>query len=245
MNTQTAINRFGFSTAPNSGGDYTPIVKYDARAGRMFRVDRVQGADGFSSNPVDITQGFRAVFDFENFETGWIDFPTGSAPSFVLMPLSKLAQGQSLPPAPSPKHKPGVRVLIKLAKTCGGDQPVREIAGVSKSFLGGIEAVFAAYETEREKNKAPDGSYQLPVISLVSTTPVTSGNGAQKSTNYHPLFRIDGWVKRPEDLIFIQAATQQSPHPQAQAQAPSTGGTPVPPPVDFGAAPKNLADDFG
>ena len=138
-----------------------------------------------------------------------------------------------------------MRILNKLAKTCGGDKPVREIAGVSKSFLGAIEAVFAAYETEREKNKAPDGSYQLPVISLVSTTPVTSGNGAQKSTNYHPLFRIDGWVKRPEDLIFIQAATQQSPHPQAQAQAPSTGGTPVPPPVDFGAAPKNLADDFG
>ena len=36
-------NVFGFSTEPSAGGDFTPIIKYDARAGRIFRVDRVAG----------------------------------------------------------------------------------------------------------------------------------------------------------------------------------------------------------
>ena len=48
-------NLFGFSTEPSGGGDFTPIIKYDARAGRVFRVDREQTTDGFASNPVDVT----------------------------------------------------------------------------------------------------------------------------------------------------------------------------------------------
>ena len=43
------------------------------------------------------------------------------------------------------------------------------------------------------------------MLSLVNVTPVISGNGQTKSTNYHPSFRIDGWVKRPDDLIHIPA----------------------------------------
>src|SRR6186997_3068713 len=125
------MSRFGFSTEPSAGGDFTPIVKYDARAGRVFRVDREQTADGFASNPVDITSTFKAVVDFENVETGWMDFPPGSAPSFALVLLSSLDKGGSLPDRPSVKHKNGVRFLLKLNKACGGDKPVRELAGTS------------------------------------------------------------------------------------------------------------------
>ena len=78
---------FGFSTEPSQGGDFTPIIKYDARAGRIFRVDRVQTTNGFESEQVDITQIFKAVVDFENIQCGWIDFPANSAPSFVLNPM--------------------------------------------------------------------------------------------------------------------------------------------------------------
>ena len=42
------------------GGDFLPIIKYDARAGRLFRVDREDGV----STSVDITRNFKAVFDF-------------------------------------------------------------------------------------------------------------------------------------------------------------------------------------
>ena len=177
---------FGFSTEPSTTVDFTPIVKYDARAGRIFRVDRLDTGNGFENNPVDITSNFKAVFDFENVEVGWIDFPAGSAPSFALVPM-----GKQLPERPSPKHKNGIRMLLKLTKGCGGDKPVREIAGTSKAFLSGVEAVYAEYA--REKSNHPS---ELPVLVLVSTTPVSSGSGDRKSTNYHPVFRIDGWIKQ-------------------------------------------------
>ena len=56
----------GFSTAPSEGGDFTPIVKYDARAGRMFRMDRIENNGNFANEAVDITQSFKAIVDFEN-----------------------------------------------------------------------------------------------------------------------------------------------------------------------------------
>ena len=74
---------FGFSTEPTSG-DFLPIIKYDARAGRFFRIDR--GANG--NEPVDITDSFAAVFDFENVEVGWMNF-SGPQPDFKLVPMGK------------------------------------------------------------------------------------------------------------------------------------------------------------
>jgi hypothetical protein len=156
--------------------------------------------------------------------------------------------GQQLPPRPSAKHKNGVRILIKLSKGCGGDKPVREVAGTSKAMLAGIEQAYAEYA--REKAKYPG---QLPVLSLATTTPVTTGTGVTRSTNYRPTFRIDGWAKRPDDLIHIAA-----PKPAASAAvngngatAPATGGQTVPPPNSFQSGQgvpqvnTNLDDDFG
>ena len=144
------------------------------------------------------------------------------------------------------KHKNGIRILVKLSKACGGDKPVREIAGTSKAFLGGIEQAYAEYT--REKAKYPG---QLPVLSLVSTTPVVSGSGQTKSTNYRPTFRIDGWAKRPEDLIHTAATnTVVSVATNGSGTAPTTGAQTVPPPNALRPAPvlqanTNLDDDFG
>ena len=90
-------NLFGFSTETSAGGgDFTPVCKYDARSGRLFRIDRVNTGNGFQSEPVDITSIFKAVVDFENMQVGWIDFPTGSAPSFVLVPFADFMAGKIL-----------------------------------------------------------------------------------------------------------------------------------------------------
>jgi hypothetical protein len=238
------MSRFGFSTEPAVGGDFTGIIKYDARAGRVFRVDREQTGDGFASNPVDITATFKAVVDFENVETGWMDFPPGSAPSFALVQLSSLDKGGSLPDRPSAKHKSGIRFLLKLNKTCGGDKPVRELAGTSKAFLQGVEEVYTEYE--KQKAQYPG---QLPVIELASTTPVKSGSGAQQSTNYRPTFRITGWAQRPADLIYLRPST--APVEPLKPTPPATGAQTVPPPNvmnnGFGRGqPAQMADDdFG
>ena len=87
---------FGFSTEPSpGGGDFTPIIKYDARAGRVFRVDRISTGNGFETNPIDITATFKAVVDFENIKTGWMVFTPGSAPSFVVIKLAALKTSAS------------------------------------------------------------------------------------------------------------------------------------------------------
>jgi hypothetical protein len=233
-----SMNAFGFSTEPSAGGgDFTPIIKYDARAGRIFRVDRIDTGNGFESNPVDITSIFKAVVDFENVETGWIDFPVGSAPSFALIKITDLKAGKSLPDRPSTKHKNGIRFLLKLNKTCGGDKPVREMAGTAKAFVNGVEEVYQEYERERAKYP-----HKLPVIVLMSTTPIKSGSGQTVSTNYRPKFKIDGWATRPEDLVHIPVAADAP--ATAPATAPSTGSTAVPPPA-AAAATASADDDFG
>src|SRR5678810_1199724 len=101
----------------SGGGDRVPIIKYDARAGRLFRVDRTQNAGGqFDSETVEITAAFQAVFDLENIELGWLSFPQNQAPDIVVAPY-----GQALPPRPSTNHRTGFRIHILLGKACGGD----------------------------------------------------------------------------------------------------------------------------
>jgi hypothetical protein len=220
-------NNFGLNIETAAAVDFTPIVKYDSRSGRIFRVDRLNTGNGFENDPVDITQTFKAIFDFENVEIGWMLFAPNVAPSFTLVPI-----GSQLPGRPSPTHKQGIRLLMRLSKACGGDKPVREIAGNAKAFLGGMDEVYGEYKNEKAKYPG-----QLPVIVLVTTIPVTTGSGEKKSTNYQPKFKIDGWAPRPPDLIHIRAAEAAKPTTQT---APSTGSTAAPPP---GAATDD--NDFG
>ena len=232
-------NVFGFSTeASGGGGDFLPILKFDARAGRFFRVDRLDNGNGFENDPVDITSSLKFIADFENIEVGWIVFTPGSAPDFKLVPI-----GSQLPDRPSPNHKNGLRFMLKLSKECGGDKPIREIAGTSKAFLSGVEAVYTQYLAEKAKNPG-----KLPVLTVDKITPVKSGTGAQSSTNYHPQFKISGWAPRG-DLVFeakgvapsvasqVLAATASA----GPATAPSTGSSRVAAPVAETAD----ADDFG
>lgn len=198
----------------NASGNFLPICKFDCRAGRMFKSDKIDG----EWNQTDITKSFKAVVDFENLEVGWIKFD-GGAPDFVMV-----GHGEELPEKPSELHRQGVRLVMKLNKSCGGD--VREMASNAKAFLKGIDALHDLYEAGAAKNKG-----KLPVVTLTETVAETTGEGAKKSTNYRPVFEISGWVDRPEDLV----ASSRSAAP-AKATAPSTGSTKV-------SAPKSVDDD--
>jgi hypothetical protein len=240
---------FGFSTEPGDAVNIVPIVKYDAVSGRMSRIDRVQDSTGAIKNePVDITTEpkFKAIFDFENVEVGWILFVAGQAPDFRMVPI-----GSMQPPKPSPTHKHGVRCMLKLSTECAaGQSPVREIAGTAKAIVNGIRLVYLQYLAERGNNGG-----KLPAIMLEKTTPVKSGSGQFQRTNYHPVFKIVGWVTRPADLVFVPKAMPVSAEPMAQAPAtaPSTGSTrAVPPQAHIAQAPAeqlkqmaDIADDFG
>jgi hypothetical protein len=211
-------NVFGFPTSPSTGGDFTLFVKFDARAGRPYRMDRVNTGNGFESQAVDITADFKAIFDLENVETGWILFIPGSAPDFKLVRV-----GDEFPDKPSANHKRGIRFMLKLSKDCAGESAaVREIASTSKAFLTGVEALYLDY---LEKKAANPG--KLPIVVLEKVEPIKTGSGAKSSTNFQPIFRIVGWAPRG-DLTFVPKATPPAaPEPQTPqgATPPSTGST--------------------
>lgn len=199
------------------GADRTPVVKYDARAGRIFRLDRTQGADGWSTDQVEITVGFSAVMDLENIEVGWLNFPAGGAPEMTLV-----KHGQPLPAKPSDRHKGGFRVLMKLGKASGGD--LREMAANAQVSIGGMDTLHNAYEAAKGANPG-----KLPLVVLEKTTAVTTSGKdkdgrPQTSTNYAPVWSISKWVARPADLGGeVKTGAAVSPPPP-----------PPPPPADDG-----------
>lgn len=173
----------GLSTG--GSGDYKEIVKYDARAGRMFRVDRA--GDG-SKNPIDITNDKpRFIIDFGGIEVGWMRFAAGVAPDVAVVPL-----GQRMPPQPSPDHKQGFRVSLFAPKALGGE---REFATSSKCVIGAINDLHTKFEAAPE---AAEG--KVPVVELAGSVPVTSKGPQGSSTNYSPVFNIVAWAERPAEL---------------------------------------------
>lgn len=212
----------GLTLERSGDGQITQVVKYNAKAGRIARVDRV----GERNEEVDITREFRAVIDMENIETGWILFETGSAPHFELTKL-----GTGMPAKPSDKHREGLRVMCKLHASCaGGQEAVREIACTAMAALKGFDALHNAYNAGREANPG-----QLPVIVLgrVETDKVESKNGT--TTNYIPVWEIVAWAPRPADLTYQPRTPNAQPAPASSGSgAPSgsaTGSTQVGPPA--------------
>ena len=225
---------FGFSYESNAG-EIVPVLKFDARAGRFFRVDRSDG----QNNPVDITQKFKAVMDFENVEVGYINFPAGAAPEFRMVPI-----GSPMPENPGGKFRQGIRMMLKLGKDCGGD--IREIATTAKAVLNAFDTCHNEYLAGAKANRD-----KLPVVELdvddngnkriipIETRGKDERGNPVKTTNYAPVFKIASWVNRPDDLVFVPkgggAAPASAPAPTTP---PSTGSTPV-------AAPAAADDDFG
>lgn len=197
----------GLGLPMNSGGaDRTPIIKYDARAGRIFRIDRSNESGQWETDQVEITNGFAAVMDLENIETGFLHFPAGGAPDIRTVKI-----GNPLPPKPSDQHKSGFKILMKLGKSSGGD--LREMAANAQVSIKAMDALYDAYLAGVQDNPG-----KLPVVSLEKTTPVVS-NGkdasgkAQSSTNYQPVWAITKWVDRPAELNGEEPATKTETKP--------------------------------
>ena len=241
-----ALN-FGFMNQPEGGQTFLPFVKYDSRAGRMFRVDKK--ADGSTEN-VDITRSFKALVDLENVETGWMHFAAGAAPIYALS-----RHDEPNPPKPVAEAKEGVRLVLQLGAACGGD--VREISSNAKSMLVGISDLHSAYETGLKDNPG-----KLPIVVLSDTKPVVTTGKNGSSTNYMPVFEIVGWAPRSSQLVWspkgntvMEAAAPAAPAAPAggsmfSGAPPQTGSTLVAPPAQTAtftapAATKVSEDDFG
>lgn len=212
----------GLQTESGGGGDFAEIVKYDARAGRMFRIDRSQGSAGWETNSVEITSGFQAIFDMENIQVGWALFAAGVAPSFSMVPA-----GQEQPARPSEAYKRGFKMMIKLGKASGGD--VREFASCARVVHGALEGLHTAYEAQKAANPG-----KLPIVAITGTTPVVSQGKGQSSTNYAPTFAIVKWVDRPKELGGAEAPTAANEgNAQPVQQAKTTSQAAPDPDEDF------------
>lgn len=212
----------GFFDSIGEGVTFLPIVKYDARSGRITRRDRENG----ESNDVDITRTFKAIIDFPNVEIGWSWFPIGNPPDFRLV---RFADGGFIPKPEEGNFKRCVRFIVKLSKECGGD--VREFASNAGACLDGIKKLKDDYDAGVKTNPG-----KLPVVTMTDSIGKSSSGGALKTTNYVPVFQIEGWVKRPDDLIY-QSRSSSAPS-AAPSAPPATGSTKV-------SAPAGGDDDFG
>jgi hypothetical protein len=216
----------GLSTG-TSGAEFIPHIRYDARAGRLFRADRAQGSDGrWQTTMVDISNPPpQFLMDLAQIEIGWLSY-TGGTPDLQMVPF-----GAALPPPPSKEHRQGFRVRVFAPKLLGG---LREFASSAKVVISAMDALHSVYETAPERSQG-----LVPVVSLAGTTPVTSKTPQGSSTNYAPVFRIEKWVARPADLP-LDAATAAAPPPAATPSAPPRHvppPAPVAPPAAAPAAP--------
>lgn len=221
----------GLSTG-GSGGDIKPYVNYDAKAGRMFRVDRSQQSDGtYATDKVEITNTVQFVADLANIRVGWVNY-TAQGPIRRFVTLGK----EAIPPRPDDKNadgkpafKQGFEIDLILNKDAGGG-PARVFGSAAGCVIEAMDALHDAYTAAAESKAG-----KLPVVKISGVTPVKSG----QSTNYKPTFAIVNWIDRPASLVPAVAAPAAAP-----ASAPSTGSTIVPPPAPQPAATAD-ASDFG
>lgn len=205
----------GFNTGNGDGGSFLPIVKWDARAGRLFRVDRTQGPNGWESNDVDLTmQRPKFAIDFGSIETGWMHF-TATGPDFRLAPL-----GQPLPERPSKEHKQGFRVKV-MGQILDG---VREFSASAKSVLSAIDSLHTVFEGQPEAQTG-----KIPVVELTGSVAVVTNGPQGKVTSYSPQFDIVGWTDRLPEMGERTVAIPKPLNTTAAMPAPAPAPAAPPP----------------
>ena len=188
------------------GGDFLPMIKYGAESGRLYRVDRVGGSNGYENVPTELPAGTKIAFDFGSISVGWLHFTAGQAPSLSIVPLGKM-----IPARPSQDHRQGFVMLVHLGK-----QGVREFASASKTVTGAIDDLHTAFEAAPEARAG-----KVPVVEFGGATMTTMKNQHGSKTLYVPNFAIVQWIDRPKEF---GARTVPAPGATASPRAPATNG---------------------
>jgi hypothetical protein len=211
-----------FMTAPTTtgGGDRLPILKFDARAGRLFTIDRSQATDGtWVTHQTDITMSQPPFcVDFGSLEVGWAHFAPGGAPLWAVAFYGQPQVPRPASPGNDEQNKPLQFKQAFRVKVAGqGIGGARELGGNSAALINGMNDLHTRYEAAPEA-----GTGQIPVVRMSSTMAVKAG----QSTNYMPVFEIVGWTERPKLL-----GERMVPVPGRQVTAPAATSVPVPPPA--------------
>lgn len=215
-----------------SSSEITPFIKYDARAGRVFRVDRLQVNGMWESSEKDITRETAFVADLANIKVGWINY-TAQGPVKALSVLGKEpipARPEGVNAEGKPAFRQAFELMLLLSKAAGGG-PARALSSAAGCVIEAIDVLHDAYSAAPEAKAG-----KLPIVKLVDTVSVKAG----QSTNYKPIFEITGWADRPEGL------PAPAGEPAPRSAPPATGSQTVAPPA--AKTPEQIvadADSFG
>jgi len=180
-----------FGMRSPSAGEFTEIIKYDARAGRLFRID--YDPTSREKTQVDITvPPPRFAVDFGTMKIGYAHFaPTG--PDFRMVP-----EGQPLPEQPLDrdaegklKFKPAV-CLKTYGKILLG---LRDFSPAANTVLESLEDLHYKFLAAAEAQVG-----KIPIVELTKTIPVQVGRGARQTTVYTPCFVVVGWTDRVPEM---------------------------------------------
>lgn len=169
---------------PNEGGEFTPYIKYNSKAGRWYAKPK-EGPEVEVSNP-------RLAIDFANIKTGWIMFTEGMGP------ISVWDVGENMAIKPEGKYKRGFHVVVFGADSLPGLGPLglREFSSTANVVITSILAMHGQYEAEMGRHPV-----QIPVFQCVGVTAITGMHG----TNYEPNFQLQTWVDRNRVPAFDEA----------------------------------------
>lgn len=179
-----------------SDGDFTPYLKYNAKAGRFYA--KPEGGD-----EVEIVAPSLAI-DMANIRTGWLYYAEGSGPEKVWDPSSDIAAPK--PPGPK-KFKRGFEVMVfGNAPIPGTQQPLglREFSSTASNVITSILRMHAEYEAGLPANPG-----KVPVYVCKSVKPINGNFGV----NYEPEFTLSQWVDRSRVPEFAAHAPAARPDP--------------------------------
>jgi hypothetical protein len=226
----------GMRTA-SVAGDWLPIVKFDARSGRLFRIDKVDG----QSVPTEIPLNTAFGVDFGTLEAGYVFFSVQEGPVRRMVPYHAGVDMPSQPAERDEKNKmlyrPGFWIKIigaVFAIDAKGDGMVREWCSSASSLLNAMDDLYERYRVAPE---AAQG--MIPSVAIIGANPIKTGSGTRTSTNYAPIFEIRKWAPRPEQ--FLGPRTTPIPGQEPFGGARNGNGQPLPPTPPVAAPPPPVA----
>jgi len=172
------------------------------------------------------------VFDYENFETGWMHIAVGI---FEFIPDAALGQKGAQPTA---DHKRGFKATF-YNKTMG----VAEFSANGAGANMGIDALWKQIQAQ----SPVDHAGKLPVVQYTGSRPEKVGKGSTRV----PEFNVTGWVARPAALSDDNtggfdpeiSAPVKKPISRTVLEILQEEFKPAPSPIKAKLAPRPLDDD--
>lgn len=190
-----------------SGGNITPIIKFDAKVGEFYRVESENVGGEWVRESIEMKLPFEIAMDMEGIEVGYMAF-VNNRPDFKMVKL-----GDRMPDKPSDDYKSAFRV-----KLVNREIGLREFSSQSKMVQSAFDQLHNQYEAQKANNPG-----LCPVIKVTETktVSVTTPQGDQRFKV--PVWEISQWTERPKAFDGAQAPSAAVPTPAAPVEQDAVG----------------------